>query len=267
VARAREAEHIPTLELMVVDVACGLAWSALTLLPERPEWDFLGLEPDEQRCTLARRAALGSPIGGQVRLEVGRATAIPLGNRQADVILVAMALQGASLVGPALREIHRVLRPGGAVVVVEPDRFAQQFWFDGVLDPVNDRFRALCRAVDDAVAQRRGTTDAADRSGIALGPRLPRLLAQAGFSPGRVAVHPIQGSQVESMAVFARRMRAHTASMAGTARLPADHPAVAATSAAIDAAEQQIGPGVVALSSHLLPLFVAVAHTPGKSTP
>ena len=80
-----------------------------------------------------------------------------------------------------------------------------------------------------------------------------------GFAPGRVSVHPIHGSQVESMATFARRVRAHMTSMAGTGRLAADHPAVRDANAAIDAAEARIGPDVVALSSHLLPLFVAAA--------
>lgn len=253
---------LPGGRAAVVDVACGLAWSALTLLPERPEWQYLGLEPDEERVTLARRAALGSPVGPQVRLEVGRPVSIPLADGSADIVLSAMALQGVGMTGPALGEMARVLRPGGTLVVVEPDRFAQQFWFDGVLDEVNGQFQALCRAVDEAIALRRGTADAPDRAGIALGPRVPRRMAAAGFAPGRVAVHPVAGSQVETMGAFGARMRGHLQQLATTGRMPPDHPSVLAVGRAIARAEAAIGPDVVALSTHLLPLFVTVGTLP-----
>lgn len=253
---------LPGGRAAVVDVSCGLAWSALTLLPERPEWQYLGLEPDEERVTLARRAALGSPVGTQVRLEVGRPASIPLEDGTADLVLSAMALQGVGMTGPALAEMARVLRPGGMLVVVEPDRFAQQFWFDGVLDEVNHHFQALCRAVDEAIALRRGTADAPDRAGIALGPRMPRRMAEAGFRPGRVAVHSVAGSQVETMPAFAARMRGHLQQLATTGRMASDHPSVLAVSKAIARVEAGVRPDVVALSSHLLPLFVTAGTLP-----
>jgi SAM-dependent methyltransferase len=250
---------LPGGRATVVDVACGLAWSALALLPERPEWHYLGLEPDEQRITLARRAALASPVAGQVQLEVGRPTRIPLGDGLADVVVSAMALQSLPITGPALAEIARVLRPGGLLVAIEPDRFAQQFWFDSVLDDVNAHFSALCRAVDEALAHRRKTTHNALRSGISLGPKLPRHMAAAGFVPGRVAIHPVQGSQVEAMSSFATRMRGHLSQLAATARLPASDPFVKAAADAVDRAEAASPRDTLALSSHLLPLFVCAA--------
>ncbi|MEA2248050.1 MAG: hypothetical protein QOH46_2579 [Solirubrobacteraceae bacterium] len=158
--------------------ACGFARSADAYERARPEYpaeavawltERLGLRPGRQVVDLAAGtgkltrplAATGADvvavepvaemrerIGPVAQLLDGTAEAMPLGDASADVVTVGQAFHWFD--GPAaLAEIHRVLRPGGALALL---------WNRRVLeDPVQ-------AAIEEIVAPHRGRTPA-HRSG------------------------------------------------------------------------------------------------------
>lgn len=116
----------------VVDVGCGEGSQSLELAT-RFGFDVLGIDPLEARMRNARTAAASTD--GRIRFERGTAEAIPMEDAHADLVLCRELLYVVDDLVTVLRECHRVLRPGGFVVVyqlfstelLEP-REAAWFW-------------------------------------------------------------------------------------------------------------------------------------------
>ena len=82
--------------------------------------DFAGEMLVRAAAKLARR-----PPAVPIHLARGDATRLPVGDAGADVVMVAFGIRNVSSPKAAFAEFHRVLRPGGRVVVLEfslPDR-------------------------------------------------------------------------------------------------------------------------------------------------
>lgn len=67
------------------------------------------------------------PGGGQVDCRVGRAERLPVGDGAADYCFANMLLHHVESPGVAIREMARVLRPGGRLVVTDLDRHDHEF--------------------------------------------------------------------------------------------------------------------------------------------
>lgn len=118
--------------LRVLDVATGTADLALALKRARPDAEVIGVDFAEPMLELGRRKA--AKRGLTVRLEQGDGLALPYERAQFDVLSIAYGLRNFADIDGGLREFHRVLRPGGRLVVLEfppPPRgiFGQLFRF------------------------------------------------------------------------------------------------------------------------------------------
>jgi ubiquinone/menaquinone biosynthesis C-methylase UbiE len=98
----------------VVDLGCG-AGRLTPLLAEVVRGSVIGV--DASRRMLAQRPI---PASSGPRYLAARAEALPFAAAAVDVVFLAMVYHHLEPPGPALREIRRVLRPGGCVVVGTP---------------------------------------------------------------------------------------------------------------------------------------------------
>lgn len=104
----------------VVDVGIGtglVAREALALIG--PEGRLTGVDPSP--------GMMGQVDLPDVQLLTGRAEAIPLPAGQADFLSMGYALRHIGDFNAAAREFHRVLRPGGRLVLLEITRPASRF--------------------------------------------------------------------------------------------------------------------------------------------
>ena len=80
----------------------------------------IGLDPSPKLLAMARQA--GHPISVPVEFVEGSAEAIPLGDRSVDTVLTTWTLCSIPDAPCSLREMYRVLKPGGRLLFVEHGR-------------------------------------------------------------------------------------------------------------------------------------------------
>jgi SAM-dependent methyltransferase len=164
----------------ILDVGAGTGTLTLAAARRWPAADVVGLDPSEGMLDVARRAARSLPR--PPRFVIAPADAIPLPDASVDVVVSSFVLQLVPDRLAALRDIRRVLRPGG--------RLAYATWL------VDDRPFAAGEAVDAALDDL--DVDAPDE------PELPRAgdlattgaaaaqLRRAGFRPSGARAHLLE---------------------------------------------------------------------------
>lgn len=106
----------------VLDVACGTG-AVTRLVAKRvgPEGTVAGLDPNPGMLEVAREVSRGaSPPAASIRWHQAPAEEIPLPDESFDLALCGMGLQFFSDRTAGLREIRRVLVPGGRLVAKVP---------------------------------------------------------------------------------------------------------------------------------------------------
>ena len=133
---------------VVVDVACGTGDLTLAFAAARPA-SVVGIDFTFEMLPIAARkgAAAGTPFVN------GDAQQLPLPDACCDVVSIAFGIRNVQDVDAALREFHRVLRPGGRVVVLE------------FSEPTNPVIRALNRFYCGRVMPHTATWISRDASG------------------------------------------------------------------------------------------------------
>lgn len=157
--RRQRQKVVPRARGRVLEIGIG---SGLNL----PHYDAArvtgvwGLEPDPELARMAERAAGSVPF----EVEVLRRTAakIDLEDHSVDTVVMTYTLCSIAETGPALREMARVLAPGGRLLFLEhgaaPDASVRR-WQD-LVDPVWTRLAGGCH----------------------LNREIPRLLEAGGFT-------------------------------------------------------------------------------------
>jgi ubiquinone/menaquinone biosynthesis C-methylase UbiE len=84
---------------------------------------LIAIDPDPMMLGIARRRL--ADVRLQIELIEGRAEALPLPDGSVDTAVVTYALCTIPDPGGALREIRRILRPGGRLLFIEHERSAR----------------------------------------------------------------------------------------------------------------------------------------------
>jgi SAM-dependent methyltransferase len=146
----------------VLEVGCGPGSVLRRLATLVPRGRVIGVEPDGELAAAARVAIPGAEI------LAGSAERLPLADDAVDVAVIRLVLQHLADPVAAVRELARVVRPGGLVVAIEVDG---GLW--GLAEP---SFAAA------GAVQAKVWAGQADRGGDRMiGRRLHRLLAASGL--------------------------------------------------------------------------------------
>ena len=117
ISALHETLHAPPARLL--DVATGTADLAIQAAETFDPVEVVGVDLAEEMLRRGRRKAQQRGLGARVRLERGDATALDFEDGAFDGALVAFGVRNFEDLGAGLGAMRRVIRPGGALVVLE----------------------------------------------------------------------------------------------------------------------------------------------------
>jgi SAM-dependent methyltransferase len=160
----------------VLDIGSGPGFLASEMAETiGPAGSVTGLDASDAMLALASARAWPRPAGSApVEFGAGLATALPYPDHSFSAVVATQVYEYVADMPAALAEAHRVLRPGGRLLVLDTD-WDSIVWRSGD----DDRMRRVLRAWDGHLAD----------------PHLPRrltgLLGDAGFSVTQRAAIPL----------------------------------------------------------------------------
>jgi demethylmenaquinone methyltransferase / 2-methoxy-6-polyprenyl-1,4-benzoquinol methylase len=124
---------------ILLDVATGtgdFALQALDLNPDR----IIGVDISEGMLEVGRKKLVEKNVQDRIELKSGDSENLPFEGNKFDAVTVAFGVRNFENLERGLREIYRVLKPGGCVVVLEfskpkafPFKQVYQFYFNSIL--------------------------------------------------------------------------------------------------------------------------------------
>lgn len=103
----------------VLDLATGTGDVALLLAERYPEVTVVGLDPSSNMLHLARNKAKQRIPNGKIELVQGEAEHLPFEDSTFDGCTMAFGIRNVADRSEALREMARVVRPGGRIAILE----------------------------------------------------------------------------------------------------------------------------------------------------
>jgi SAM-dependent methyltransferase len=203
----------------ILDVGCGEGTAELSLGRLRiSQLALFAIDRNVQR--VAHTAAEGRSHNYRLKLAAADVAHLPFTAGAFDATFCVAVLQHVNDVPRAVRELARVTRPGGRVLVVEPDN-AARYWYSS--SPLGDRAAGEAARFFEAVREARG-----DTTDLAVGPHISAMFGGCGIEAEAVEIFPVSVTHIgpPPAALWQARRDAVRATMAGDA-----DPAVAAQAA------------------------------------
>jgi SAM-dependent methyltransferase len=207
----------------VLDVACGTGAVARLAAP-RVGQEGAVVAVDLNPAMLAIGRSLPAPDGATIDWREGSAVALPLSDASCDLALCQLGVQFFSDRGAALREMRRVLAPGGRVAIC--------VWRSLEYNP-------LSRLLQESIARHLNSTPGALFPGFTLGDagELQWLLSSAGYGDVSVVQQSLTVREPWEGALVAQNLKAGAALLPAYAAMAPEELAALA-----QAVESEIGP-------------------------
>lgn len=109
----------PIKPKIVLDVATGTGDFALEALRLKPD-HIIGLDISEGMLQVGRTKIAKRNASGIITMQYGDSEQLPFADNYADAVTVGFGARNFENLEQGLREIHRVLRPGGRAIILEP---------------------------------------------------------------------------------------------------------------------------------------------------
>jgi ubiquinone/menaquinone biosynthesis C-methylase UbiE len=106
-------------DAVVVDVGCGTGAALRRIAARVPRGRLIGVDPIPRMLAIARERAAADPNGHRIDFRTGAAEDLPVEADFADLVFAFDSIDHWRDRGAGLREVRRVLRRGGRLVVVK----------------------------------------------------------------------------------------------------------------------------------------------------
>ncbi|MBY0612301.1 MAG: methyltransferase domain-containing protein [Beijerinckiaceae bacterium] len=176
----------------VLEAGCGVGAQTVTLAAKNPACEIISIDISDVSLAAAR-ATVASMGLKNVTLQQANIFELPYAPHSFDHVFVCFVLEHLADPVSALRQLHRVLKPGGSLIAVEGDHGSTYFHPDSVYAR-----RAIHCQVE---LQARGGGNAL------IGRALYPLLSEAGFDTVRVMPRMVyvDGSKPDMIEGFTKK--------------------------------------------------------------
>jgi demethylmenaquinone methyltransferase/2-methoxy-6-polyprenyl-1,4-benzoquinol methylase len=117
--RAFLVSRIPDDAVRVLDVASGTAAVAIALADAVPERTVTGIDQSAEMLAAGRERVERAGAGARIELRDGRAESLPFDDAEFDALTFTYLLRYVDDPAATLRELVRVVRPGGTIAMLE----------------------------------------------------------------------------------------------------------------------------------------------------
>jgi FkbM family methyltransferase len=132
-----------------LDIGCGAGFLSVQMA-ERG-YQVEAIDASEAMVALARKSAAASPFAATVNVQSGDVYALPFADGTFDLVVAIALLPWLPRTAPAIREIARVLKPGGHVLLTADNDLR----LNTLLDPrYNPQLDPLRRRLKDVLVRR-----------------------------------------------------------------------------------------------------------------
>jgi demethylmenaquinone methyltransferase/2-methoxy-6-polyprenyl-1,4-benzoquinol methylase len=104
---------------LVLDVATGTGDLALEIARACPGAHVIGLDPSPQMLAIAEHKVAHRGLGERISFVIGDAQELPQHSCEIDAATIAFGIRNVPDRAAALRELARVVRPGGRIAILE----------------------------------------------------------------------------------------------------------------------------------------------------
>src|SRR5262249_26769537 len=111
--------RIPADARRVLDVATGTAAVAIELMHVNPDRTVVGVDQSPEMRAAGRARVAHEGLSDRIDLREGRAEDLPFADGEFDALTFTYLLRYVDDVPATLRELVRVVRPGGTVAMLE----------------------------------------------------------------------------------------------------------------------------------------------------
>jgi demethylmenaquinone methyltransferase/2-methoxy-6-polyprenyl-1,4-benzoquinol methylase len=111
--------RIPPTATRVVDVASGTAAVAIELVRAVPGRTVVGVDQSPEMLAAGRARVRRAGVADRIELREGRAQSLPFADGEFDALTFTYLLRYVDNPVATMRELARVVRPGGVVAMVE----------------------------------------------------------------------------------------------------------------------------------------------------
>ncbi len=137
----------------ILDVATGTGDLAIALAKKNPQAKITGFDLSNGMLEHGRLKVAEKNLSDQIEMIQGDAENMPFEDNTFDAITVAFGVRNFETLEKGLKEIHRVLKPGGKFVILEfsqPEQFPMKqlynFYFKNILPVIGKTFSKDHRA-------------------------------------------------------------------------------------------------------------------------
>lgn len=119
--RKKVAEHLKDIpDQHILDLATGTADLLLTVYRRNSLVQTgVGIDLAEKMLEIGRQKIAQHHLDGKLQLQIGDATNIPFSDETFDAVTIAFGIRNVEDLQKALREMYRILKPGGRAVILE----------------------------------------------------------------------------------------------------------------------------------------------------